>query len=197
MNSDLLFILISASELWRRITSNANLSIILDKNLTDLKLKWLMSPIYHYYYEQTNGRTNNVNSRVALQLKKEAKKVQQIFFCSNTIYALQCRSSWLEVFNKIKKKRLKLQFSKSEDKLEIKAKLESSIKVGHRLTKDSENWSWTLCHCTLPGCWAVETQEHLEFCAGMEFERWGLDLAEREGQLIFWREWQGRYLSWQ
>ena len=32
-----------------------------------------------------------------------------------------------------------------------------------------------------------ETQEHLEICAGMEFERWGLDLAEREGQLMFWR----------
>ena len=32
-----------------------------------------------------------------------------------------------------------------------------------------------------------ETQERSEFYAGMEFERWGLDLAEREGQLIFWR----------
>ena len=30
-----------------------------------------------------------------------------------------------------------------------------------------------------------ETQEYLEFYAGMKFERWGLDLAEREGQLIF------------
>ena len=29
-----------------------------------------------------------------------------------------------------------------------------------------------------------ETHEHLEFCAGagIEFERWGLDLAEREGR---------------
>ena len=49
-NSDLLFILISASELWRLIPSNANLSMFLVKNLTDLKLKWLMSPTYHYYY---------------------------------------------------------------------------------------------------------------------------------------------------
>ena len=32
-----------------------------------------------------------------------------------------------------------------------------------------------------------ETQEHLEICAGMEFERWRLDLTEREGQLMFWR----------
>ena len=32
-----------------------------------------------------------------------------------------------------------------------------------------------------------ETQEHSEFCVGMEFEGWGLDLAEREGQLMFWR----------
>ena len=32
-----------------------------------------------------------------------------------------------------------------------------------------------------------ETQEHLEICAGMEFERWGLDLAERDGVLKFWR----------
>ena len=31
-----------------------------------------------------------------------------------------------------------------------------------------------------------ETQEHLESCAGMEYERWGLDLALREGQLKFW-----------
>ena len=28
-----------------------------------------------------------------------------------------------------------------------------------------------------------ETQEHLEICAGMEFERWRLDLTVREGQL--------------
>ena len=32
-----------------------------------------------------------------------------------------------------------------------------------------------------------ETQEHLEICAGMEFVRWGLDLAERDGVLKFWR----------
>ena len=32
-----------------------------------------------------------------------------------------------------------------------------------------------------------ETQEHLEICAGMEFERWRLDLTVREGQLMFWR----------
>ena len=35
-----------------------------------------------------------------------------------------------------------------------------------------------------------ETQEHLEICAGMEFERWRLDLTEREGQLMFWRNYQ-------
>ena len=29
-----------------------------------------------------------------------------------------------------------------QDRLEIKAKLESSIKVGHKLTEDSENWSY-------------------------------------------------------
>ena len=33
-----------------------------------------------------------------------------------------------------------------------------------------------------------ETQEHSEFYAGMELERWGLDLPEREGQLMFQRE---------
>ena len=32
-----------------------------------------------------------------------------------------------------------------------------------------------------------ESQEHLEFCAGMEFERWGLDLDVRDGQLKFWK----------
>ena len=31
-----------------------------------------------------------------------------------------------------------------------------------------------------------ETQEHLESCAGMEFERWRLDMTERSGQLKFW-----------
>ena len=76
--------------------------------------------------KKTDERTNNANSRVALQLKKEAKKLNK-FFCSNTIYAVEGRPSWLVVFNKIKKERLKLQFSKSKDKLEIKAKLESSI----------------------------------------------------------------------
>ena len=48
-----------------------------------------MSPTYHYYYEQTNGRTNNANSRVALRLKKEAKKVQQFFFAQ--ILYMQCK----------------------------------------------------------------------------------------------------------
>ena len=106
-----------------------------------------------------------------------------------------------------------------QDRLEIKEKFESSVKVGHRLTEDPENWSYLN---TMPlhtarlwsriRCYAIkgvkmnqkgshiadlncrfcttnvpETQEHLEFCAGMEFERWGLDLAEREGQLMFWR----------
>ena len=33
-----------------------------------------------------------------------------------------------------------------------------------------------------------ETQEHSEFYAGMELERWGLNLPEREGQLMFQRE---------
>ena len=107
-----------------------------------------------------------------------------------------------------------------QDRLEIKEKFESSVKVGHRLTEDPENWSYLN---TMPlhtarlwsriRCYAIkgvkmnqkgshiadlncrfcttnvpETQEHLEFYAGMEFERWGLDLAEREGQLIFRRE---------
>ena len=106
-----------------------------------------------------------------------------------------------------------------QDKLEIKEKFESSVKVGHRLTEDPENWSYLN---TMPlhtarlwsriRCYAIkgvkmnqkgshiadlncrfcttnvlETQEHLEFCAGMEFERWRLDLTEREGQLMFWR----------
>ena len=77
--------------------------------------------------------------------------------------------------------------------MEIKAKLESSIKVGHRLTQDSENWSYLN---TMPlhtarlwsriRCYAIkvlkyhisdlncrfcttnvpESQEHLEICAG-------------------------------
>ena len=38
------------------------------------------------------------------------------------------------------------------------------------------------CNTNVP-----ETQEHLEICAGMEFERWRLDLTVREGQLMFWR----------
>ena len=37
-----------------------------------------------------------------------------------------------------------------------------------------------------------ETQERSEFYAGMEFERWGLDLVEREGQLLFWRRVTGK-----
>ena len=39
-----------------------------------------------------------------------------------------------------------------------------------------------ICTINIP-----EIQEHLEFYAGMEFERWGLDLAKKEGQLMFWR----------
>ena len=32
-----------------------------------------------------------------------------------------------------------------------------------------------------------ETQKHLEVCQGIEFEKLGLYLAERDGQLKFWR----------
>ena len=108
---------------------------------------------------------------------------------------------------------------KQQDRKEIQEQLESSKKVGHRLTDNPEDWSYLntmplhtarlwirirayaikgvkmnqkgshkadlncrFCTTNVP-----ESQEHLEICAGMEFERWGLDLAERDGVLMFWR----------
>ena len=108
---------------------------------------------------------------------------------------------------------------KQQDRLEIQEQLESSKKVGNRLTDNPEDWSYLntmplytarlwirirayaikgvkmnqkgsytadlncrFCTTNVP-----ESQEHLEICAGMEFERWGLDLAERDGVLMFWR----------
>ena len=42
-------------------------------------------------------------------------------------------------------------------------------------------------NCRCSNTKVPETQELLEVCPGMEFERWGLDLAEIEEQLKFWR----------
>ena len=108
---------------------------------------------------------------------------------------------------------------KQQDKKEIQEQLESSKKVGHRLTDNPDDWSylnnmplhtarlWVRIrayaikgvkmnqkgsykadlNCRFCTTKVPETQEHLEICAGMEFERWGLDLAERDGVLKFWR----------
>ena len=61
------------------------------------------------------------------------------------------------------------------DNSKIQPKVYSIVKF----IKDDLNCRF--CNTNVP-----ETQEHLEICAGMEYERGGLDMALREGQLKFW-----------